>query len=228
VRALIVNADDFGLTRGVNRGIAEAHRRGVLTSTSLLVDTPFSEDAAALIADLADLSVGLHADLPAALVECRSDRAGIACIEELERQFERFRSLTRSRPAHLDSHRNVHRRDAFTDAFVQVGLLHGVPVREHSDATYVSSFYGQWAGATHAEQINLGGLERILRSSEGELIELACHPGYCDDTLRSSYRAERETELRTLCDERLSGLLAEIGFVLVNSCRRARDRSRRP
>src|SRR5213078_1507398 len=44
----IINADDFGASRGINRGILEAHERGILTSTSLLVDWPASEEAAAL------------------------------------------------------------------------------------------------------------------------------------------------------------------------------------
>jgi predicted glycoside hydrolase/deacetylase ChbG (UPF0249 family) len=45
VRCLIVNGDDFGLAPGVNRGILEAHRRGVLTSTSLMVLRSACDDA---------------------------------------------------------------------------------------------------------------------------------------------------------------------------------------
>ena len=64
-RRLIVNADDFGLTHGVNRAVADAHRHGVLTSASLMVDAPGAEDAARLARELPGLSVGLHADGPA-------------------------------------------------------------------------------------------------------------------------------------------------------------------
>ena len=42
MKCLIVNGDDFGASRGINRGILEAHRSGILTSTSLLVNTPWS------------------------------------------------------------------------------------------------------------------------------------------------------------------------------------------
>ena len=45
-RHLIVNADDFGYSRGVNRGIIEAHERGIVTSASLMVKQPASEEAA--------------------------------------------------------------------------------------------------------------------------------------------------------------------------------------
>jgi predicted glycoside hydrolase/deacetylase ChbG (UPF0249 family) len=42
----IVNGDDFGASRGINRGIVEAHCHGVLTSTSLMVNMPATEEAA--------------------------------------------------------------------------------------------------------------------------------------------------------------------------------------
>jgi len=47
-RVLIVTADDFGISRGVNRGIVEAHREGILTSTSLMVSRPAAVEAAVL------------------------------------------------------------------------------------------------------------------------------------------------------------------------------------
>src|SRR5436309_14451808 len=62
MRFLIVNGDDFGASRGINRGILEAHHRGILTSTSLLVDTPWSEDAACLSRAAPDIGIGLHVD----------------------------------------------------------------------------------------------------------------------------------------------------------------------
>ena len=46
-RHLIVNADDYGLTSGINRGIAEAHENGILTSASLMVRYPAAAEAAA-------------------------------------------------------------------------------------------------------------------------------------------------------------------------------------
>lgn len=60
---LVVTADDLGLTEGVTRGILEAHRRGIVRSTSLLVTYPTSESAAAAGLAERDLEVGLHLDL---------------------------------------------------------------------------------------------------------------------------------------------------------------------
>jgi YdjC-like protein len=50
-RYLIVNADDFGQSSGVNRGIIEAHEKGILTSASLMVRWPATEEAAAGLSD---------------------------------------------------------------------------------------------------------------------------------------------------------------------------------
>jgi chitin disaccharide deacetylase len=60
VRRLIVNADDFGLTPGVNRAIFEAHTHGIVTSTTLMATGPAFEDAVRLAKGAPKLSVGCH------------------------------------------------------------------------------------------------------------------------------------------------------------------------
>jgi predicted glycoside hydrolase/deacetylase ChbG (UPF0249 family) len=61
--SVVVTADDLGLSAGVTRGILEAHRRGVVRSTSLLVTFPAAQEAAALARAEPDLEIGLHLDL---------------------------------------------------------------------------------------------------------------------------------------------------------------------
>jgi hopanoid biosynthesis associated protein HpnK len=60
VRRLIVNADDFGLTAGVNRGILETHAAGVVSSTTLMANGPAFEDAVNAARSAPSLSVGCH------------------------------------------------------------------------------------------------------------------------------------------------------------------------
>src|SRR5215210_6058372 len=62
-RFLIVNADDFGQSPGVNRGVIAAHERGIVTSASLMVRWPAAAEAAAYARARPGLSVGLHVDL---------------------------------------------------------------------------------------------------------------------------------------------------------------------
>jgi chitin disaccharide deacetylase len=60
VRRLIVNADDFGLTPGVNRAIAEAHARGIVTSATLMANSGSFDEAVRLAKESARWSVGCH------------------------------------------------------------------------------------------------------------------------------------------------------------------------
>jgi predicted glycoside hydrolase/deacetylase ChbG (UPF0249 family) len=209
MKYLIVNGDDFGASRGVNRGIFEAHRRGILTSASLMVNAPGSEEAAALSQSAPLLSVGLHADLPSA--DGRSGR------EELHRQLARFKTLLGRLPTHLDSHHNVHRDARLLPHFLELAQQYELPLREHSAVRYFSKFYGRWGGETHTEQINSESLARMMATDiEEGVTELSCHPGYVEAASPSGYSAEREIELRTLCDPAIRRVLAEQSIQLIS------------
>lgn len=60
MKYLIVNADDFGLTAGVNRAIIEGHQRGIITSTTVMVNMPGFDEAVRLAAENPQLGIGLH------------------------------------------------------------------------------------------------------------------------------------------------------------------------
>jgi chitin disaccharide deacetylase len=62
-KRLIVNADDLGLSRGITDGILEAHRKGIVTSTSLMVNQPATEYAVAGLRESPSLDVGIHLNL---------------------------------------------------------------------------------------------------------------------------------------------------------------------
>src|SRR3989442_12181882 len=60
VKRLIVNADDFGRSAGVDRGILRAHREGIVTSTTFMANAPRADEAAALARATPTLDVGVH------------------------------------------------------------------------------------------------------------------------------------------------------------------------
>src|SRR5471032_1903909 len=62
-RRLIVNADDFGLSRSVNEAVISAHREGILTTASLMVNEPGFDEAVKLAGENPRLGVGLHLTL---------------------------------------------------------------------------------------------------------------------------------------------------------------------
>jgi len=217
MKHLVVNADDFGSCAGVNRGIVEAHRRGIVTSASLMVGMPGGEEAARLARECPALSVGLHVCLGDGRREPAADLSDpAACRESLDAQLIRFTKLMSRRPTHLDSHHHVHTHPSLLPHFRETAERYGIPLRECSGVRYCSSFYGQWAGEHHPEQVGVAGLIQILATEVGDgVTELGCHPACADPALVSSYTIERELELWTLCERRVRGFLDGRGITLI-------------
>ena len=218
MKCIVVNGDDLGASPGVNRGIAQAHRCGMLTSASLMVNMPASQAGARLVRELPGLSVGLHVNLTDASGRPLVDfETGERCGTVLREQLRSFGKLVGRPPTHLDAHHNAHRNPRLLPYFLEAACRHELPLREHSPVRYFSRFYGQWAGETHLEQISVQGLMYLVESEiPAGATELGCHPGYCDPQLRSSYRMEREAELRTLCDPAVRAFLSARRIRLVN------------
>jgi predicted glycoside hydrolase/deacetylase ChbG (UPF0249 family) len=218
MKCIVVNGDDLGASPGVNRGISQAHRRGLLTSASLLVNMPASQEGARLVRDLPELSVGLHANLTDASGRPLVDfETGERCRTVLHEQLRSFEELMGRLPTHLDAHRNLHHNPRLLPYFLEAADWHGLPLREHSPVRYFSRFYGQWGGETHLEQISVQGLIDLVETEiSAGVTEMGCHPGYCDPQLRSSYRLEREVELRTLCDPAMRVFFSVRQIRLVN------------
>ncbi|MHB8732800.1 MAG: carbohydrate deacetylase [bacterium] len=210
MRRLIVNADDFGLSPGVNRGIIAAHEHGIVTSTSLLVRGGAAAAAAAYGRAHPRLSVGLHVDLGEWVyrdgewvmryeVVPAADAAAVAA--DIDAQLAAFRRLLGRDPTHLDSHQHVHRDEPARGILERLGRALSVPVRGRSPAIhYCGGFYGQTdEGESVPGALSTEALIAILRDLPDGVTEMACHPGDGDDS-GSTYGAERAQELRTLCD----------------------------
>jgi predicted glycoside hydrolase/deacetylase ChbG (UPF0249 family) len=218
-RRLIVNADDFGLSAGVNRGIAQAHEHGIVTSASLMVRGPAAEQAATYARAHPRLSVGLHIDLAewrytnlgwvaAYEVVALDDPAAVAA--EVVAQLRRFSMLTGATPTHLDSHQHVHRDDPVRTVVLAHGQRLGVPVRDHTpDIRYFGGFYGQAShGKPWPEGITVKALCKLLQDLPQGTTELGCHPGLDDDS-GSPYSHERTVETATLCDPQVLAAVHE-------------------
>jgi predicted glycoside hydrolase/deacetylase ChbG (UPF0249 family) len=151
-RILIVNADDFGRSPGVNRGVIRCHEEGIVTSASLMVRWPQAEEAAAY-ARRSSLGVGLHVDLGEwayrdgtwrACYEVLPEESAEAVALELARQLQSFERMLGLPPDHLDSHQHVHREEPARSALRRIGERLRVPVRELTpDIAYSGAFFGQ-------------------------------------------------------------------------------------
>lgn len=218
MKYLIVNADDFGYGAAVNKGIVEAVDRGVVTSASLMVNTPGVDEALELAAARPHLSLGIHVNFTneaQRLVEFDDPEV---CRAELRRQFDLFVRLSGRIPTHIDSHQHVHRREQCQASFRELAAEHGIPLRDQPPVTFKGGFYAQWEyGVSDATKVSFEAVERILKTelSDG-FYELAVHPGYFDPSVEYVYHADRETELATLCDSRVRDLLAAEGIRLIS------------
>jgi predicted glycoside hydrolase/deacetylase ChbG (UPF0249 family) len=223
-RTLIVNADDFGLSPGVNRGVIRAHEHGLVTSASLMVRWPAAVEAAAYGRRRPALSLGLHCDLgewayrssawvPLYEVVPLDDPSAVR--EEAARQLAAFRRLVGRDPTHLDSHQHVHRREPVRSVLAETARALGVPLRHDSEIRYCGDFYGQGAdGTPYPEILTVEGLTSILAALPPGLTELACHPGEGREDLDTMYRDERAQEVRILCDPRARAAVAALGIGL--------------
>jgi len=152
MKRLIINADDFGLTEEVNSGIIEAHRNGVITSTSLIANMPAFDDAVRLAKENPALAVGIHLNifsgkplLPPESVPTIIDNEGnfirkpftlvkkillrqinLQEIEkELRAQIEHILN-TRLEITHLDSHKHFHCYPPLFKIVIKLAVEYGI------------------------------------------------------------------------------------------------------
>jgi predicted glycoside hydrolase/deacetylase ChbG (UPF0249 family) len=148
-RHLIVNADDFGLTEGVSRGIIRAHRQGIVTSTTFMTNFPWAVELAPMLEEAPNLGVGIHLNLTTgapvldpeqvpSLVNSQGQFAkslfhllASANMEEVRRewsaQIEKGIRLLGRLPTHLDTHRYVHGHPAFAALMVDLARTYRIP-----------------------------------------------------------------------------------------------------
>lgn len=225
-KQIVVNADDFGLSAGVNRGIIEAHENGIVTSTSLMVRWPAAAEARDLARSYPRLGVGLHVDLGewmlqnwewVPLYEVVDQKDPLAVEAEIRRQLQAFIDLMGRQPTHIDSHQHVHRNPHLAPIAQKIAAEARIVLRHfHPRVTYCGNFYGQDNHAQPYHQaITSDALARTIRELTGPITEVACHPGYGED-LNTMYRIEREMELRALCDPDVRRAIEESGLELVN------------
>jgi predicted glycoside hydrolase/deacetylase ChbG (UPF0249 family) len=134
VRKLVVNADDFGFTRDVNQGIIEAHRKGILTATTIMSVGAAFEDAVKLARENPTLDIGVHLVLvgqpPFPMTVAQLTRAvmlrRVRIYEELSAQVKRVLDAG-IEPSHLDTHKHTHLLPAVLNAVARISEDFKIP-----------------------------------------------------------------------------------------------------
>ncbi len=152
-RKVIINADDFGLCQGVNKGIVEAHINGILTSATIMANMPWAEDAVSLAKQLPNLGTGIHLNLSmgsplsngakidylvdsAGLFKCSAAKLSILSATSIKARKAIFSELSAQvqwvidkglKPTHLDSHKHIHSFPTMFPLVCKLAHKFGIP-----------------------------------------------------------------------------------------------------
>ncbi|MBM3463585.1 MAG: carbohydrate deacetylase [Armatimonadetes bacterium] len=245
MKRLIVHADDFNLTPGVNQGILEAFRDGIVRSTSIMINLPGLEASLEALDEHPDLDVGLHVNLtmgspllPAGQVATlvRPDgtfhrRPGEVTpgMDPAEAEAEIRAQVARAeqvglRLTHLDSHHHLHEHPEITRVLIAIARERGLALRAYDGSRARIREAGiptpdhiviEFYGE---DAVNEENFLSVLQQLKNGTTELCCHPAVPDDRLKnlSSYAAPREQERKVYTSERVKAALQEHGVRLAS------------
>jgi len=220
---LIVNADDFGYSKGTNYAIIETFKKGIVTSTTMMMNMPETDHAIELAKCYTGLGVGVHLvltcgkplsdpyDVPTLV---RRDGSfykkphevltETLSLDEVEKEWRKQVHLFYEKgltPTHLDSHHHVHKHPLLHPVIEKVGNEFGLPVRVYPQQGKTKPFSDVFRGDFYGKDVSVSLLEKIVREGkDGETIEIMTHPAYIDTALLegTSYCMERAKETDVL------------------------------
>ncbi|MGY4688376.1 chitin disaccharide deacetylase [Salibacterium sp. K-3] len=228
MKNLIINADDFGYSKGVNYGIMDAHTSGVLTSTTLMTNMPEASHACGLAAANPELGVGIHLTLTCGpplvsghqtIVDEQgkfrtlSYYSGSYDINEEEVYQEWKAQIERAvqfgiTPTHLDSHHHIHSYPGLTEVYTSLAASYHLPVRvPFPEKTPGEDSFVSDVMTTDYLELRIDKLKGNMEETyeQADTIEFMTHPAYLDKPLieGSSFLFPRAEELALLTDDAL-------------------------
>lgn len=234
---LIINADDFGLSEGVNYGIISAYKSGVVRSTSAMANMPGFEHAMELLKENKDLGCGVHMTLSCykpvlSNLKTIVDENGYfirritnevienmdldEIYEEFCAQIEKVRAKTDI--THLDSHHHVHTLEKLRPVIERILEKYDLPIRGgfEYDFNYskiiplIDTFYGENVSEDYF-------VKKIDYLKSYEIADIMCHPAYVDDFLMktTSYSMARINEHKILTSKEIKDFIQN-NFLLTN------------
>ena len=206
-RRLIVTADDFGRSDGVNRGVASAHEYGIVTSASLMVRWPAAEGGGRAAREPCLGSASVSTSISGVGIPRRCWEQVYAVVEEDprrsraegRRQLALFRAARSCAIHHISIRTSTSTaRSPCTHASCCWRVSSSIPLRHcRPGVEYRGDFHGQTAtGEPLAGTLTVEGLTSVWSLSPGTS-ELACHPAGRVD-FETAYGAERLVELDVL------------------------------
>lgn len=209
---LIINADDFGHSKGINMGIIEAYQDGVLTSTTLMAGMPGFEQAVKLAKENPGLGVGVHLTLTCGYPVSKGlktivddngaflnlsfyeNKENLALIDldevymEWKSQIEKVK-LSGIDPTHIDSHHHINSVGDLKKIYLKLADEYNLPVRNNFNlpegykSTSKMMDYFDHIGSTKGIWKHMDTNNLIRDCKNYESVEIMCHPAYVDSFL---------------------------------------------
>ncbi len=239
---LILNADDFGLSASVNKGIIDCFNEGLISSTTMMMNTPYTDEAIKLAKEHNIKNIGIHLNLtygksvlPASEVPSLVDENGVfhyVCMlgyytqyldakKELRAQIEKFldSGLT---PDHLDHHHYFNEIPNILKAYLELAEEYKLPVRSMDEnARNRAREMGvkttdEFSFAFHGNGVDIStfGVLKSLFWKRDISLEVLTHVGYIDDYTRSQTNyLVREDEINVLREAKKQGYFDDVELV---------------
>ncbi|MEE0965612.1 MAG: chitin disaccharide deacetylase [Bacilli bacterium] len=238
IKKLIVNADDFGISEGATIGTLLAHKNGILTSTTCMMNMPYIEKALELAKDYPDLGLGIHFVLTVGKPLVKGAKSFVdengyfrrpssyedgnphgdeeEVYEEWKAQMEKFIALTGHKPSHIDSHHHVHMLPWHHHVVIRLAKEYDLPIRQREQIidTYeyvpvTEEFYNQG--------VSIETIKKVL-DTDNEYLELMTHTALLDQRLyeMSSYNLHRIKELEIITSQEIKNYIKDNKIDLIN------------
>lgn len=239
---LILNADDFGLSPSVNKGIVECYNSGLISSTTMMMNTPYTDEAISLAKENNIKNIGIHLNLtygksvlPASEVPSLVDERGVfhyVCMlgyytqyldakKELRAQIEKFLA-SGLKPTHLDHHHYFNEIPNILKAYLELAKEYNLPVRGMDEnARNLAREMGlkttdEFSFAFHGNGVDISTFD-VLKSlfwDKDISLEILTHAGYIDDYTRSQTNyMQRELEIAVLKEAKEKGYFDSIELI---------------
>lgn len=234
IKKLIVNADDFGMCEGNTIGILLAHKYGIVTSTTVMMNMPYAQYGLHLAKKYNNLGIGVHLNItigkPLTKVSFVDEEGNFLkrntypnnqpyvnsdeLYQEWKAQIDKYINVTGHMPTHLDSHHHVHMLPMAKDVIIRLSNEYHLPIRQRE---YLKEPYIKCIDTFEKDNVNIEYLKAIINDNEGT-IEIMCHPGLLDQRLYtiSSYALPRMKELDIVRSKKIIEYLKNNQIELIN------------
>ncbi len=239
---LILNADDFGLSPSVNQGIVDCFKEGLITSASMMMNTPYTDDAIKLAKKHKLKNIGIHLNLtygksvlPASEVPSLVDENGTfhyVCMlgyytqyldakKELRAQIEKFLASGLV-PTHLDHHHYFNEIPNILKAYLELAEEYNLPVRSMDENARILArernlkTTDEFSFAFHGNGVDISTFEvlKTLFWKKDITMEILTHVGYIDDyTCSQTNYLIRENEIDVLKEAKAKGYFDDIELI---------------